>query len=274
MLWIYILECDNDMYYIGKTSRLYKRMFEHNSGNGGLNTSIFSPENIIAIYKVSSICKFMEYDYYIRNKIHNIYFNRCNTLLCNFNEDIYKNEPYFNEFDAENSITESFMMNNKKNWNKIRGGKYTRFDCNYIFPSNVNIQNLPLCNCGLPCDIKKNEDSNYLFFRCAKKNIWSEMKELFDITYMPCKFFMKYTLDVEYYKDLKEKKNKIEQLINTSPWLKKAIGIHEFCIGGCGKEYDNNNTIRYNGHALNLCFDCFINKNNELSEKYDFFNYA
>ena len=29
------------------------------------------------------------------------------------------------------------------------------------------------------------------------------------------------------------------------------------------------NTIRYLKTAINLCFDCFINKNEELSKKYN-----
>jgi len=39
--------------------------------------------------------------------------------------------------------------------------------------------------------------------------------------------------------------------------------------GGCGKEYDENNTIRYLRTAINLCFDCFIYKNEELAKKYN-----
>ena len=61
------------------------------------------------------------------------------------------------------------MINKKENWEKVRGGKYTNFDVNYKYPQNENIKNLPLCNCGLPCDIKKNDEHNYLYFRCAKK---------------------------------------------------------------------------------------------------------
>ena len=37
-------------------------------------------------------------------------------------------------------------------------------------------------------------------------------------------------------------------------------------IRGCDKEYDENNTIRYLRRSTNLCFDCFINKYDELSK--------
>ena len=42
---------------------------------------------------------------------------------------------------------------------------------NYEFPNNDYIKGLPLCNCGLPCDVKKNINKNRLYFRCAKHSI-------------------------------------------------------------------------------------------------------
>ena len=56
------------------------------------------------------------------------------------------------------------MIHNKDEWNKIRGGKYTRFNVEYKYPDNEYIQELPLCNCRLPCDIKKKEGKNLLKF--------------------------------------------------------------------------------------------------------------
>ena len=271
MRWIYILKCSDDYYYVGETKRLYRRFWEHREGNGGINTSTYIPESIVSIYKVSTLCKFFDYNNIVMNKICNIYFNRCNELLDEFN-NTDEDDDYDNLF-AENNITECLMLNNKDNWQKIRGGKYTRFDIEYTLPINEYIQNLPLCNCGLPCDIKKNDEHNYLYFRCAKKNMWSDMKEEFDIQDEPCKYFMKYTKDIEYKIYYEQHKKKIIDVVNKSYWLKQLVGVHsEFCVGGCGKEYDENNTIRYSGKAINLCFDCFINKNNELSKKYNINN--
>ena len=165
------------------------------------------------------------------------------------------------------------MLNNKNDWQKIRGGKYTRFDVEYDFPTNECIKNLPLCHCGLPCDVKKNDEHNYLYFRCAKKNMWSGFRVKFDIHDEPCKYFMKYTKDTEYKIHYDIKKKIIKDLVNKSYWLKQLVGgQYEFCVGGCGKEYDGNNTIRYSRRAINLCFDCFINKNDELSKKYNINN--
>lgn len=262
MRWVYILKCSNDYYYVGETTRLYRRFWEHYDNLGGLNTSKYTPESIVAIYKVSTICNFFEYDAIITNKICNIYFNRCNTLLEQFNND-YECDNLF----AENSIAECFMLHKNDNWKKIRGGKYTRFDIDYTLPTNEGLKNLPLCNCGFPCDIKKNE--KYLYFRCAKKNMWSDMKQEFDIQDEPCNYFMKYTKDIEYNTYYEQKKLRIHELVNKSYWLKQLVGGHyEYCIGGCGKKYDENNTVRYSRRAINLCFDCFIYKNNELSNKY------
>ena len=267
MHWVYILKCSGDYYYVGETTRLYRRFREHQEGIGGINTSTYIPEDIIAIYKVSILDNFFQYDNIVMNKICNIYFNESNRLLEEF--DIQDDDEEYDNLFVENNITECLMLNNKDNWTKIRGGKYTRLDIEYAFPKNDYIKNLPLCNCGLPCDIKKNDEYNYLYFRCAKKNIWSDMKEQFDIQGEPCKYFMKYTKDIEYKSYYDQKKKRISDLVNKSYWLKELVGSHyEFCLGGCGKEYDENNTIRYSRRAINLCFDCFINKNNELSKKY------
>ena len=62
MKWIYILKCENNYYYVGQTSRLFRRFWEHLGGIGGLNTSIYPPENIIAIYRVNRLGKFFDYN--------------------------------------------------------------------------------------------------------------------------------------------------------------------------------------------------------------------
>ncbi len=99
------------------------------------------------------------------------------------------------------------------------------------------------------------------------------MIEGFNIQDEPCKYFMEYSEDVEYKKYYEQKKKMISDLVNKSYWLKQLSGgMYEFCLGGCGKKYDENNTIRYLRKAINLCFDCFINKNDELFKKYNINN--
>ena len=66
MRWIYILKCrhfeTNEIYlYIGMTERLYRRFWEHFSGKGGINTSVYIPEYVIGLYKVDILGKFLDY---------------------------------------------------------------------------------------------------------------------------------------------------------------------------------------------------------------------
>ena len=52
--------------------------------------------------------------------------------------------------------------------------------------SNINLKStLPPYSTGC-------KNKNYLFFRCAKKNMWDDLKEQFDIDEEPCNFYMEY----------------------------------------------------------------------------------
>lgn len=257
MKWIYILRCENDNYYVGETTRLYRRFREHAGGLGGKNTSFNTPENIVALYSVDRLYKFFNYLCNVNNNEYelsrDIFFYR-NGLLENFNINENTDEENDDKQDSlwvENFIAEKLMMDNRVNWKKIRGGKYTRFDVDYKFPDNKLTKEIPNCMCGLPCDIKLNEEHNYLYFRCAKKNMWNEMRDEFEITDDPCKFFMKYTKDVNFKNERMKQKQQITRLLNRSGWLKEIAGGHyEKCVGGCDKEYDENNTIRYSRKPL------------------------
>ena len=270
MKWVYILRCEDDYYYVGETSRLYRRFWEHHEGRGGLNTSIYKPEEIVAIYKVDTVCKFIDYNEYVNKIIDGIWHdNYKNYKLTNFNDD---NKNYDDNLFAENNIAECLMLKTI-DWNKIRGGKYIRFEIEYKYPENDYIKDLPLCNCGLPCDIKKNEDDNYLYFRCAKKNMWDKLKKEFDIVAEPCSFFMEYTKDKQFKNienaRLQERGQTISMLMKKSSWLENVELSHDNseCVGGCGK-INVNAKLTYKNEKRNLCFDCLINKNEEMSKKY------
>ena len=204
MHWIYILECreygDGNRYYVGETMRLYNRLNEHYNGRGGKNTSFFTPKCVAGIYPLNRISKFVEYDDYVSR---NTGFIKSDKLLYNFNNK----DSYGCALTTENNIVECLYLKNKNY--SICGGKYTNIEsciCGYAFNNlteNDGIKNLPLCDCGIPCDVKKNDEHGYLYFRCAKKNIWNDMKEQFVIQGNPCKYFMKYTKDVEYRKKMK-----------------------------------------------------------------------
>lgn len=137
MHWVYILKCEGNRYYVGETTRLLRRFWEHYSERGGTNTQIFQPIELVALYKVNMIGKFIHYD---------------------------------NIIGQHATITECLMIKSQDNLHNIRNEKYMRFDVNYKFlQSGKHVLCLPLCKCGLPCDVKNNYSNNYLYFRYAKK---------------------------------------------------------------------------------------------------------
>jgi len=277
MHWVYILRCEDDYFYVGATSRLYRRFWEHLKGNGGINTYVHSPQQIVAIYKVNVICKFVDYNNYI-NKILDHNYEIDGSSYANLELNNWDDKEEGGEDDklyAENNIAECLMTHKKNKWNKIRGGKYIRFDIEYKYPDNNDIKDLPLCKCGLPCDIRKNEYKNYLYFRCSKKNMWDKLKKIFDIDDEPCNFFMEYTKDkqvkIQENNKFKERSNKLKELFKKSFWLKNVeINDRNYpkqCIGGCNRTSESIKLTYFN-EKRNLCFDCFIEKNEELKNKY------
>jgi len=278
MHWIYILKCEDDHYYVGETTKLYKRFWQHFSGIGGVNTYTYKPAEVVAIYKLNTITKFLDYNKNVLDVINNNYHEYNKWLLINFNNET----EYCDNLFSENNIVERMMIHNKTNWEKIRGGKYTRFDVCYKYPVNDYIKELPICKCGLPCDIRKNEEKNFIYFRCAKKNMWDNFKEMFDVEEEPCNFFMEYITDIEFRvnennneKKFNDRKIIFKELFKKSEWLKNIPISDDFdpdeCVGTCNTGY-HYTKIKYFGNEINLCYDCFINKNNELSIKYSFDN--
>ena len=109
MHWVYILKCQNDHYYVGETTRLYRRFWEHNSGKGGVNTYTYTPETIVAMYKVNLLGMFFEYDYFIDGVIE----GSCDYKpykLKKFDDDP---DYEYNGRNVENNITECLMIHNK-----------------------------------------------------------------------------------------------------------------------------------------------------------------
>ena len=130
------------------------------------------------------------------------------------------------------------------------------------------MKEIPLCKCGLPCDVKRYFESKF-YFRCAKKNMWEEFRDMFDINDNHCDFYMEYTKDIELRNNNNQNIIKFNELLNTSYWLKELIGgQYEYCVGGCRKTYDSDNCIKYKGRSINLCYNCFYYKNKELKNKY------
>lgn len=208
--WIYILKCKDGHYYVGETSSLYRRFWEHQDGECKY-TSIHIPEKIEAIYKADVLDTFINYNEQIfdimsgklgEEKFYNGFDNPI-YLLNHWDEKCEGNLYHKDCKDIicyiENQITECLKIHNKNNHSTIGGGKYVVSDKEYPLPLNVYMEQLPLCDCGLPCDIKKHKEG-HLFFRCPKNNFWKDFKDEFDIEDFPCKFYKEYTLD-KYLKD-------------------------------------------------------------------------
>jgi predicted GIY-YIG superfamily endonuclease len=265
--WVYILECEGNRTYVGETRRLYRRVWEHNGGRGGVNTCRFTPREVVAIYKVQTIGRFMRYDESITEQlkipdnVEDYSYYRKQDLMY-FDSDC---EGLYNHLDAENAIVECLGMHNPDEWNSIRGGKYTR-DIVYSRPNIPELLNIPLCHCGYPCDIKKNSDKGYLFFRCAKKNMWDGFRDVFDVMDEPCKFYQEYTRDLKFrteaIKERKEVAKHCGNLIANSPWLGRVEECgYKNCLV-CNVE--NYKPMVYNDIKRRVCTSCFFGRYDEV----------
>jgi len=208
MHWVYIMECEYGRLYVGETTRLYRRFWEHSKGDGGVNTRIFKPVRLSAIYKVQTLGKFQSYDYDVDWVVNNDPDNNCKKYkkwkLIKFEDD--DEENVHDHLLAENIIAECLMMSFGET-SHIRGGKYTRIDKQYELPNNELFKRLPFCSCGLPCDVKKCKDKDVLYFRCPRKNIWGGLRDSFECCDEPCNFYQEYSHDIN--------------LRNKSTWISK-----------------------------------------------------
>jgi hypothetical protein len=283
MHWIYILKCEDDYYYVGETKRLRRRFYEHSSGEGGVNTQVYEPISIEAIYQMAVLHQYLDYNFHVNECLNNN--DTFNNNFFKYFENTFTNDDDTQDYKhlyVENNIAECLMVHNKEKYEKIRGGKYTNLNCNYKFPNNDYIKDLPLCKCGYPCDVKKKDDE-YLYFRCAKKNMWDNMlgdNEDIEINNEPCNYFKKYTKDIDlrlnYEKSFAERKTKLSNLMKNANWLCNIpicdAKKYNNCIN-CLKRYSTN-LLSYEGNKRKLCFDCFIDKFDELKMKYNINKFA
>jgi len=70
-----------------------------------------------------------------------------------------------------------------------------------------------------------------------------------------------------YHLQISNLNQQIIKSLTRKAFLLKELsgGQYEDCIGSCEK-YDKNNTIRYSRTEINLYFDCFVDKNEELAK--------
>lgn len=179
--WIYVLRCENEHLYVGETTRLFRRLLEHVRSQGGINTKMFKPICLTALYLVSN----------------------------NYEKGDVKKEV-LPHHDIENLITEMLMMKDPSKWYMVHGGKYTKqnMTVHSIVSSFKNknknnnryskIQNRPFCHCGMPCEKNINVFHGYIVYKCSLHNVWNGMERFlkklktdFDISYEPCEYYYK-----------------------------------------------------------------------------------
>jgi predicted GIY-YIG superfamily endonuclease len=211
--WVYILECEDNIVYVGETIHLYQRFIEHLTGKGGATTSKYKPHTLIGLYRVNENHSFMKY----RNAIKIGEYNR-------FLLDDWENDG--NSKLIENHITERYLWERRNNheygtcneWYRIRGGKYTYESLDGALhyakewcsrPNSIKgtykcsspelrslkeeeVVDRPLCKCGYPSEVKLSIDKSKIYFVCSLKNI---KKSPFKFLQFPCDFYQQYTED-------------------------------------------------------------------------------
>lgn len=189
MYWIYVLECENGITYIGQTNRLYKRLSDHSNGRASANTTKNKPRKIIGLYKVSVNYNFREY-------IKNLGTVDWREILNEFDYNADGNTERAEK--VENYIT-VMIMKKRDSYESVRGGKYLK---GIKDPrGEIEEDGRPTCECGLPCEIVKRQIKRKInfYYVCSLKNVWDGMRkdcEMLEIG-KPCRYFQEYMDDVE-----------------------------------------------------------------------------
>lgn len=284
MRWIYVLKCYENVIYVGETTRLFKRLIEHKNGNGAETTSDFKPYKLLGIYKL------------IKDGLK---------ISEPINKDMYET-GFFEEdkswaLELENEITLMWMKSMNTKWDNVYGGKY---HVGYR-PEENPADNLtllrPYCKCKMPADI--NIYNNKKYWRCCKKNNWDGLNDFLQITLgfsglEACNFYKEYIENdsfecLSYFYGDPKRKEQFKNLIKKSSWLENIPIEKDYEAGNCvecncyvwcdrtgewnpnGILYPFNNDDVIENRRL-LCKTCFVELNDELSQKYttltDFIN--
>jgi len=103
--------------------------------------------------------------------------------------------------------------------------------------------------------------------------MWDEFKDAFDIYDEPCGFYMEYKKDQEIRLSHERRLKKTKELMKNSFWLRNvpicnydsdAGENDDECIECCRIH----NLITWSDNKIRLCYDCFVEHNDELSKKY------
>lgn len=156
--WCYILELEDNRFYIGETTNISRRLFEHCDSDtyASASTDMFDVLAIIGLYRIDN----------------------------SINYHVIENDITMSHLDVENEIAENMMLLLRKYWWKARGGKYLKI-INNVRNKNIYYENpkihpdyieyngrvehkRPACKCGLPCEIKQSKYGNF-YWSCSMK---------------------------------------------------------------------------------------------------------
>lgn len=266
MHWVYILQCRDGKLYVGETTRLFRRFWEHEAGEGGINTKIMGVEKVLAIYKVVELGRFLCYHRSVvdpESKYSRYVFS-----------DKFEDED--REYDGkglENALTERLMISRGNDWETVRGGEYVRFIIKYTKPESSPLDVLPFCKCGLPCDVKINFDKGLFYFRCPNKNLWDDVRVEFDLQEVEaCNFYQAYNYDVEKRKawesNLENRGQALRDIVRSSPWLVDLPVFNDlkYCLSCKSKTKIMLTHPFPKGPVRALCLDCLLEKKDSIPD--------
>jgi len=283
--WVYVLECEDNIVYVGETIELNTRFIAHLTGKGGATTSKYKPHTLIGLYRVNANHSFMRY----RNTVKSGEYNRF--LLDNWDNS-------GDNLLIENHITERYLWERRNNheygtgkeWYKVRGGKYTYKSLDETLhtskewcsrPNRIKgsykchtpelrslkeeeVVNRPLCKCGYPSEVKLSIDKSKIYFKCALSNVWEDFCQYIKVS-TPCDFYQLYTEDneVKLQYEVVKVRSKESWVINIP--LSKYKIEPEPCIS-CNK---TGYLAIFNNGSRRLCQPCIITKYTSLKEEYE-----
>ena len=160
--WVYSLECEDNVIYVGETDSIFIRLNQHYLSKGSKVTKKHRPIRLLGLYKVSDS---------FRN------YNQCLKKLGGDNKKLNEKLEYL-----------IFRLFEKHFPNyTVYGATHCRLIDNLIHERQLRpfCSIRPVCKCGIPC----NWDKENLFWVCCKSDIeWtSRYYKTYDI--LPENFF-------------------------------------------------------------------------------------
>ena len=62
MHWVYIINCENNIIYVGETKNLYSRLHQHTNNKGSKHTIENKPQSLSGLYKVQGHYRLLLYN--------------------------------------------------------------------------------------------------------------------------------------------------------------------------------------------------------------------